>query len=323
MEGKVDIEMTSDSLGKINDSTETIQNDASKDFEALEAFGIKFLGNLEINFKESKKRRLELSQTAEELRKQARPLEFESYEDFYLLQKFRRGISASGRVGVNALRSRRSGVYYKRIRRNNGSENNVSDSDSDSDDKDFQPLRRSGRAQRGRPSAKSRASSSEENLTTIDRESTPVNKILGEISTSSIIPSGNLDGNVRRSSRLSQKEKELLEQKAEEELLKLHSGEDDSEEKLPEIMALSESIIPKIVEPSRRSDWVLQTKYRFIPEKFTPVKHSPEQLKINDLIHNDRIRKVMTRFKGGLAGIRRKDWGPSQQQPQPLQQQVS
>ena len=56
-------------------------------------------------------------ETLQNLENQIKPLEFESYADYYLISKFRVGKSASGRVNVDGLRSRRNGGPYRRQKR--------------------------------------------------------------------------------------------------------------------------------------------------------------------------------------------------------------
>ena len=177
---------------------------------------------------------------------------------------------------------------------------NKEDASTSEDDKDevIHPRKRTTRAQLNKKK--------QHNLNGVEVSSGSVERkrksLDANISVRSIIPSCTSDGNIRRSSRLSQKEKEILERKVQQ------LEEIGDEVAAPQILDLFETIVPKIIEPVRRSDWLLPSRSRFIQEKFAPIKHTPEQIKINDLIHNGRIRKVMTRFKGGLAGVRKKDW---------------
>ncbi|CUS20334.1 LAQU0S01e04302g1_1 [Lachancea quebecensis] len=261
------------------------------------------MGNSE-QFEQIKSKRRLLSQESAALKHIVKPLEFESYEDFFLLNKFKKGVSESGKVDVEGIKSRITGVYYEKIKR--GANGQVSDSELQSEDEkskkgsEFRPKRRTTRSQLNKQKVlASRNSSASLSPTPEQRKPALLD---ASISVNSIIPSNNSDGNIRRSSRLSLKEKEILERKA---LMLERAG---TEAAAPQILDLFESIVPKILEPVRRSDWILPSKCRFIPEKFAPIKHTPEQIRINDLIHNGRIRKIMTRFKGGLAGVRKKDW---------------
>ncbi|CAR22825.1 Rfm1p [Lachancea thermotolerans CBS 6340] len=261
------------------------------------------MGNL-TQFEQIKNKRRQLSQESAALKRNVKPIEFESYEDFFLLNKFKKGVSESGKVDVEGIKSRITGVYYEKIKR--GVNGQTSDSELQSDDEkskknaEFRPKRRTTRSQLNKQKVlASRSSSTSQSPTPEQRKPALLD---ASISVNSIIPSNNSDGNIRRSSRLSQKEKEILEKKA---LLLERAG---IEAAVPQILDLFESIVPKTLEPVRRSDWILPSKCRFIPEKFAPIKHTPEQIRINDLIHNGRIRKIMTRFKGGLAGVRKKDW---------------
>ncbi|SCW01742.1 LAFE_0E06260g1_1 [Lachancea fermentati] len=286
------------------------QNGLKQQKDALRLLRLEFYDENDYKCELIKKRRREILKDSQELKTKIKPMEFESYEDYYLIHNFKRGISASGKVDVDSLRTRATNVYYKRIKRGNvdNQDKNNEDDSSDSEDdelkdKSFRPNRRTTRAQKTKlrnesnvTDTGSESASSENRITS--------NRIVGDISVDSIIPTES-NNSVRRSSRLSQREKEILERRGRREY---KSGVDDSFDDKPEILDLYELIVAKIPEPVRRSDWVLPSKYKFIPEKFTPVKHTPEQVKINDLIHNDRIRKVLTRFKGGLAGIKKKDW---------------
>ncbi|SCU79601.1 LAFA_0B04258g1_1 [Lachancea sp. 'fantastica'] len=250
----------------------------------------------------NKKRRRQIFEETQELRKCINPLEFEAYEDYFVLKKFRKGVSASGRVGIGENRTRSTGVYYEKITRNgdNGSNEDDSSQESETGSKE---KRRSKRVQSS--VVKKELSESDIFLNSSPApQSAKSNTGVFDTSTSasSIIPSNNTDVNVRRSSRLSSKEREILEKKAS------RLQEAGFEDANPKILDLFESIIPKIISPVRRSDWLLPNKNQFIPEKFVPIKHTPEQIKINDLIHNSKIRRIMKRFKGGLAGVRKKDW---------------
>lgn len=283
-------------------------------FDTLKHFSLESASNNLSSLERIKKRRLKLLREAQEIKNSVRPLEFETYYDYYLIHTFKKGVSVSGKVDIDGLRRRKGhGVYYKRIKRtskNKQNEENGNDSSSDdesdhhkSGDEEYIPKSRTTRAQANK-STRSRNQSAQPPSVSPDDlsdQKTPSHLITGDITTDSIIPTSIADGTIRRSSRLSQKEKDALENKVE--------GPSEIEgEVTAEIHDLYESIVPKIPDPVRRSDWMLPNKYRYVPEKHPPVKHTPEQLKINDLIHNNRIRSVMSRFKGGLAGVRKKDW---------------
>lgn len=53
-----------------------------------------------------------------EFEKSIKPLEFESYQDYFLIKTFKKGISASGHVDIDSLRNKEYGIYYKKIKRN-------------------------------------------------------------------------------------------------------------------------------------------------------------------------------------------------------------
>lgn len=54
--------------------------------------------------------------------KSIKPLEFESYQDYFLIKTFKKGISASGHVDIDSLRNKEYGIYYKKIKRNSTQE---------------------------------------------------------------------------------------------------------------------------------------------------------------------------------------------------------
>ncbi|SCV05879.1 LANO_0H17194g1_1 [Lachancea nothofagi CBS 11611] len=307
MNGQLKVEETDDDIFRTEAQyLEESQTDFKNDDGTLVIESINEHSNLGVEQKMAlnKKLRDKIFEESRELKTTIKPLEFESYEDYFVLTKFEKGVSVSGKVGFEDGKTRSTGVYYEKIKRGSRDENGENKNDSLSDSDGDQPKTASAtkkRATRSQVSKLKRESS--DSALPSGRRMDPTTAFFDTtISVSSIIPSENADGNIRRSSRLSQREREILENKAN------RLEENEPEEAAPEILDLFESIIPKMVEPVRRSDWLLPNKNRFIPEKFAPVKHTPEQIKINDLIHNSKIRKIMKRFKGGLAGVRKKDW---------------
>ena len=71
------------------------------------------------------------------------------------------------------------------------------------------------------------------------------------------------------------------------------------------IRDLYESLVPKVKVPNRRSDWVLPPKLKYQPEKQMRTKVVFDSIKVHELIDTDRIMKVLSRFEGGVAGIRK------------------
>lgn len=53
-----------------------------------------------------------------EFEKSIKPIEFESYQDYFLIKTFKKGISASGHVDIDSLRNKEYGIYYKKIKKN-------------------------------------------------------------------------------------------------------------------------------------------------------------------------------------------------------------
>ncbi|CEP60198.1 Rfm1p LALA0_S01e05226g [Lachancea lanzarotensis] len=252
----------------------------------------------------NKKRRRQIFEETQELRTSINPLEFESYKDYFVLKKFKKGVSVSGRVGIGENRTRSTGVYYEKITRTGDNGSNDDDDSSQNSEGGRKEKSRHMHAQSSIVKQELSDSDSFPKSSPAPQSATNNNSNFFDtsISTSSIIPANSTDANVRRSSRLSLREREILEKKA------IRLQEAGFEEENPRIVDLYESIIPKIISPVRRSDWLLPNKEQFIPEKFAPIKHAPEQIKINDLIHNSKLRRIMKRFKGGLAGVRKKDW---------------
>ncbi|AET40628.1 Rfm1p Ecym_6246 [Eremothecium cymbalariae DBVPG len=260
-----------------------------------------------------KQRRLELLKRAVEVAEMVEPMEFESYRDYFIIKTFKRGRSESGRVNVSILKRLKCGVYYERINTKlpNGNENRVGNSfgnmhDSSTDDSEYKPpiTRRSSRRQSEETRKPLSPALSATDETGADDEHSspgaqiPTNPIRAEISVESIIPNNNSDTNVRRSMRLTSKEKDRLEKEFSQQ------PKDRNALDAAVVTGLYEVIIPKFKNPVRRSDWVLPTRQRYIPDKHQPVKHVPEQVKINELVKNNRIKTILSRFEGGLAGVR-------------------
>ncbi|KAL3233526.1 Repression factor of MSEs protein 1 [Nakaseomyces bracarensis] len=257
-------------------------------------------------------RKQDIHDTIKELLDDIKPIEFESYRDYYLINTFKKGISASGRVNFDNLRSGKHAVYYQKLKRtktkneneesNDGSRSSSSgrsrtrSTDGESDDTDYT----SSSAKR----RNTRSSTSEEKpLVTGTSEKNFIN---GDISKSSILPGSNRNqGNVRRSSRLSSQQSPSRRRNS--------ADEDDiygslDQESGAHIKDLYESLVEKVIEPNRRSDWVLPPRLRYQPEKQLRTKPVFDTVKINELIANKSIRNIMSRFEGGVAGVRKRDW---------------
>lgn len=76
---------------------------------------------------------------------------------------------------------------------------------------------------------------------------------------------------------------------------------DDNE---PIILDLYESLVIKSAYPIRRSDWVLPPRLRYTPEKQLRTRAVFTSIKINELIGSSQITKILSRFEGGVQGIR-------------------
>lgn len=119
------------------------------------------------------------------------------------------------------------------------------------------------------------------------------------------------DGIRRRSSRISERDKRRSQSRLGSEEDEEGDGHDGDEGET-KIQDLYESLVPKILEPRRRSDWILPPKARYTPEKQMSTKPSFKSIKINELVGNKRIRSILSRFEGGVAGIRKRDWDSTQ-----------
>lgn len=185
-----------------------------------------------------------------EIAEQIRPLEYESYQEYFLIHTFKRGRSASGRVNLEQLRRREHGKYYSRVEF-------PGKSDKDTEDASEVVVPPSPPAKRPR--------------------------------------SGLKDDQIRRrSSRLNQQPTEPIPQPKRQEQT--------------EVQDLYELLVEKVPEPFRRSDWILSPKSKYIPERQMRTKPMFDSIKVHELVGHKRIRKVLSSFEGGVAGVRRTSW---------------
>ncbi|CAI4036565.1 hypothetical protein SMKI_15G4130 [Saccharomyces mikatae IFO 1815] len=282
-----------------------------------------------------------------EFEKSIKPLEFESYQDYFLIKTFQKGISASGHVDIDSLRNKEYGIYYKKIKRNStqdvdtsippnpssSSSSTRSNSSIDISDTEYSGINTpstagaSSRRRRTRSQANQRENSLPASLPSISEIRTDNDDgTISDLNGSEIpfpIPVSEVenidiasditerDSVRRRSSRISERDKRRSQSRlgSEEED---EGDERDMDERETKIQDLYESLVPKILEPRRRSDWILPPKARYTPEKQMRTKPSFKSVKINELIGNKRIRSILSRFEGGVAGIRKKDWDSTQ-----------
>lgn len=274
----------------------------------------------------SRKRR-KLNEEIREFSKTVKPIEFESYHEYFVINTFKKGVSASGHVDIESLRSRNNGRYYKRIRRGQGSnsqepseknqngalsndedeEEDTGNNDaydrnrfftgaSDEEETNYSPPKRVTRAQLA---AKKEITKASELLEKPEQQkNAQVNQINGDISVASIIPAADSDNSIRRSSRLSQKLSESS--------TGYSAGSEIADLDVINIRDLYESLVPKVKEPFRRSDWVLPSKHRYTAEKQMHTKPVYEKIKVNELVNTNRIRNVLSKFEGGVAGVRKR-----------------
>lgn len=278
-------------------------------------------------------KRTKLNEEIKEFSLTIKPIEFESYHDFFMIQTFKKGKSASGHVDIERLRCRNNGLYYRRLKRNlensAGASNTpatnsaLSEHENDEDEEDERhdpnrffladvdkilpdsnngPKKRMTRAQLAAKKESEKESELHEKQVEKQAEKQGENSdktlINCDISVTSIITKGESDGSIRRSSRLSQKFSQDSSLDS--------AGTMVTDANQTQIRDLYESLVPKVKDPFRRSDWVLPSRSRYTPEKQMRTKHSHEIIKVNELVGTDRIRSVLSKFEGGVAGIRKR-----------------
>lgn len=281
---------------------------------------------------ELKRKRDDLAEQIKVLSHQVNPIEFESYHEYFLINTFRKGISASGHVDIDNLKRKHHGRYYKRIKRGANtttresvssspasSTNSLSEEDDDNerdkqntDDQDqylydgdstiANDESKTGSKRRTRAQAAARKETKKSSPSQDTSEQIEQKLINGDISVASIIPTAKVEGTRRRSSRLNQR--------TNEESIAAISGSsimsDRDEETFTNIRDLYEALVPKVKDPYRRSDWILPSKQRYTPEKQMQTKPVFEKIKINELVTSGRIRNILSKFEGGVAGVRKR-----------------
>ena len=292
----------------------------------------------------------DLNKEIKDAMKEIKPMEFESYEDYFLIHTFKKGISESGRVNLDGLRRKEKSIYYKRIKRS---------SNSPIDENISLPPKRSSSGDSSTSITPSQTVPSSDKETDkvedipVAESKEPVNKVSAEISLNSIISedvqTNNGNNNIRRSSRISQKDREdklkrdreEMEAEEEEEIANrsrlnkknkgrnipsksnynesnsssdankdISSSEEDNDEtgatKSDKVIItdLYENLVKKIKNPQRRSDWVLPPKLKFSQEKQLHTRAEYKTIKMHELVNSNRISTILSRFEGGLAGVR-------------------
>lgn len=214
--------------------------------------------------------------------------EFESYYDYYLINSFKKGRSSAGMVDLDSLRKIEHNLYYNKIQYSNDIDNIYSVDSNDI-------LERN----------QSVDSIVESKDTTFDADYIEEKKTsLKSLQNSQAVKELTKIPQTRRMTRLqvSQREHSLNNIKAISSSSRLN--DDGQSELLDSILKpISESLVQKVKKPYRRSDWLLPNKFRYTRERNTYTKPSYEVIKINELIDNDRLKKILSRFDGGLAGV--------------------
>ncbi|QLG71151.1 hypothetical protein HG535_0B01890 [Zygotorulaspora mrakii] len=266
-----------------------------------------------------------------------KPIEFESYHEYFLIKTFKKGKSASGHVDIDSLRRRNSSIYYKKIKMpeytapggytnsSGTSSNNLlseEEDEEDQDDADFCVGSGKGdarsypddlygdlgdnvgpaRKRRTRAQLAAQIEKDEvENAVSLKSEDAQSKKSPNrDVSYLNISTNNDSENPRRRSSRLSQKFSESKEASS--------SPDTQPDDRTTNIRDLYESLVPKVRQPYRRSDWILPSKYRYTPEKQMRTRPVYEKVKINELVASEKIRNVLSRFEGGVAGVRKRGW---------------
>lgn len=300
-----------------NSGTGTVEKEHEQDTKVIESgsMGAK-IPDLQPNddptwkrISELNDRRQRIGQQFQELSRQIKPLEFESYYEFFVLNTFKRGISASGHVSIDNLR-RHHGKPHKRVKRGSetatrepiASSGSSSSLESDEELSYTRPpsKRRSHTEETGTSGdgdgdgdevmdGDDRDDGDDKTQASLGPQGEEIN---GNISVSSIIPK--LESSRRRSTRLSSKMDD--------------SAQATRDGEVAEIKDLYESIVPKAKEPIRRSDWMLPPRLRFTPEKQMRTRVVHEKVNLNELVSLGKIQRVLSRFEGGITGVRKKAW---------------
>ena len=339
---------------------------------------------------------LKLSGELKQLMSEIKPMEFESYAEYFLIHTFKKGISESGRVNINDVRRKEQQQHYelssegterasrRRIRRRRlRSENPDGEESEDQELSQSRSPRSSGASDdniavvevsspswdvpqdtlnedrvkeeqdennREGVSPTSFNTGLNANETNVNEDATEnvkkdpakINLVSADISTDYVIPPPTSENSeapisVRRSTRLSEKERlerlkrqeELVrgkEQQKEEKLKRSSPSSSSSSSTNPgkprkkarisktktnvksiEIKDLYEMLVPKVKVPYRRSDWVLPPRLRYTPEKQLRTRAVFNSVKMYELVNTKSVRKILSRFEGGVAGVRKSD----------------
>lgn len=70
------------------------------------------------------------------------------------------------------------------------------------------------------------------------------------------------------------------------------------------ILDLYESLVAKSVNPIRRSDWILPPRLRYTADKQLRTRATFTAIKIHELIGTSQMTKILSKFEGGVQGIR-------------------
>ncbi|GAV51698.1 hypothetical protein ZYGR_0AF01690 [Zygosaccharomyces rouxii] len=257
---------------------------------------------------DSNNKRQEIFTKFKEASQQINPIEFESYYDFFVLNTFKKGKSASGHVDIenvmknNAQHHRRSKRNYHEVSVREPINSSGSSFSDDGEGENYNGNKDIEKLSRGLESPpvdeitqepKKRRNTAQLSVTSND--SSRIDEV--EVSSST-----NSHGGGRRSTRLLNK--------ANNNGSSSNSTSEDGTEEHGEalIKDLYESIVPKVAQPYRRSDWVLPSRLRYTPDKQMRTKPEFEKVNLSDLVSVEKIQRVLSKFEGGLKGIRKTNW---------------
>lgn len=244
------------------------------------------------------------------------PNEFESYYEYFLLNTFRKGISPRGQVNIDNVRShgkpraRRARDYATRTPITSSGSSASLDSEETENEGYKESFNRLTRIPKevitfsivqGTTQAPSEVASSTSKE--IEEELWYQKSVINtNISVASILPTHDPGVTGRKSARLSHKRTKT------EDSTKYGEDTGRNHEAIMPIKTLYESLVPKIKEPYRRSDWVLPSRLRYTPDKQMNTKVEYEKINLNELVSIGKIQRVFSRFEGGITGIRKTSW---------------
>ena len=219
----------------------------------------------ETTLKVSKHKKL-LNKTIIDFDKRIYPLEFESYYDYFKLKSFNKGFSESGVVDLDEVRHKDRPLYYTKLMK-----------------KDKKNQDKPTSSSRSRNSLEDKEKSADSTLETSN--STTIGK--------------------RRSTRLNNtedrskiKEDNEIENNNNNNHNNINNNNKAGEEST--VLRLPEDVIPKVVNPIRRSDVILPPKDRYVRERQPAIKPESNRLiKYSSFVNMPNIKKSIQKCSKG------------------------